>query len=232
MRFMRFDKLDSAFLQYIVDNQLEADAPLPTLSNISKELDVSVGKLREEVGSARTLGVVSIKPRVGMRRMAYDFKPAIVPSILFGLATGEANFRQLSELRRGVESSLWPTAVKLLHEEDITELREIVASAWRKLKSERIIIPHQEHRLLHLQMYKRLDNPFVVGLLEAYWDVYEASEFGRYQSYSYWHDVWTYHDQIVELIAIGDIEQGLQCLIDHFNLLKTTPETARTNGQV
>jgi hypothetical protein len=46
--------------------------------------------------------------------------------------------------------------------------------AWEKLHSPQVKIPHEEHRQLHMVIYQRLDNPFVLGMLEAYWEAYEA----------------------------------------------------------
>ena len=62
-----------------------------------------------------------------------------------------------------------------------------------KLSQDRIQIPHPEHRAFHLTIYSRLHNPFVLGLLEAYWDGYEAVELNTYADYGYLQEVWSYH---------------------------------------
>ena len=36
-----------------------------------------------------------------------------------------------------------------------------------------IHIPHKEHREFHTAIYRHLNNPFVLGILDAYWDAYE-----------------------------------------------------------
>ena len=54
------------------------------------------------------------------------------------------------------------------------ELTALVEQAWEKLRGTPIHIPQYEHRQLHLSIYQRLDNPFVSGILEAYWDAYEG----------------------------------------------------------
>jgi hypothetical protein len=40
-----------------------------------------------------------------------------------------------------------------------------------------------------------------VGLLEAYWDAYEAVELNTYADYAYLQEVWRYHERIVEAIC-------------------------------
>ena len=65
---MRLNKLDSTFLRYLVDSQVAPGERLPTLNQIGQELGVSVGKLREQLEIARGLGLVSVRPRVGIVR--------------------------------------------------------------------------------------------------------------------------------------------------------------------
>lgn len=216
---MRFDKLDSDFLQYLIEHNVAPGNKLPSLSNIGDEMGVSVGKLREELAVARWMGVVSVRPRLGIQREPFNFAEAVLPAVLFSLATRETTFAQLSRLRQMIEVSFWEEAVVLLTPEDKTQLQRLVADAWSKLRGEPIHIPNGEHRQLHLTIFSRLDNPFVHGLLEAYWDAYDASELTRFMRYRYWIDVWTYHEQIVDSLINNDIDCGRQLLVKHFSLL-------------
>ncbi len=97
---MTWDRIDSQFLQYLIEKKLEPGDRLPSLSDLSVELGISVGKLREQLEVARLLGYVSVRPRLGIRREAFDFYPAVNTSVMFGLATGEASFNHISEMRQ------------------------------------------------------------------------------------------------------------------------------------
>lgn len=224
---MLLNKLDSEFLTYLVDCQLTPGDRLPTLSQISEELGISVGKLREQLEVARSLGLVSVRPRVGIQRESFDFAPAILTSLLFSLGTGEAAFSQYSQLRRAIETSFWDEAVRRLTVEDKEYLKELVAKAWAKLKGSPIHVPNGEHRLLHLTIFSRLENPFVQGVLAAYWEAYEASELTRFVHYQYWIDVWTYHEKIVDALCENDFERGRRLLVEHFSLLSEVSEPIR-----
>lgn len=220
---MDLSKLDSDFLQYLVNHHINPGDRLPPLSDIGDAMGVSVGKLREELAVARGLGVVSVRPKVGIQRESFDFSQAILPAILFSLATGETCFEQLSRLRQSIEMSFWDSAVVSLTPEDKMTLRRLVEQAWDKLRGDPIHIPNGEHRRLHLTIFNRLANPFVQGLLVAYWDAYEAVEMTRFVRYQHWINVWTYHEQIVEAIEAGDYDRGRQLLLDHFSLLQPAP---------
>ena len=93
-------------------------------------------------------------------------------------------------------------------------------AAQRKLEGAPIRIPHQEHRALHLGIFQRLENPFVQGLLEAYWDAYEAVELNVYADIDYLREVWDYHAQIIAGIISGDVEFAQRALVEHTELLR------------
>lgn len=218
---MILSKLDSEFLKYLVDRRIAPGDRLPPLNDISREVGVSVGKMREQLEIARALGLVSVRPGVGIQREPFDFTPAVLTAVLFSLGQGEATFAQFSQVRVALETSFWLAAVSQLTEADKAELTQIVAEAWKKLRGNPIHVPNQEHRQLHLKIFARLDNPFVQGILAAYWEAYEASELTRFASYQYWVDVWTYHERIVTAICQGELENGRLLLLEHFGLLPT-----------
>lgn len=225
------DKLNSAFLNYMVEQDVLPGERLPTLAEMSDDIGISVGKLREQLEVARSLGLVSVRPRVGTQREPFNFLPAVRNSAFFGLATGEATFAQFSQVRRSLETALWSEAVVRLTAADKEQLQEIVTQAWEKLRGEPVHIPTREHRALHLTIFRRLENPFVQGILEAYWDIYETSELTRLASYDYWLKVWNYHERLVQAITEGDFEQGRQLLVEHFRLLPSVSSTLSDNGE-
>ena len=220
---MQLSKLDSQFLRYLIDNEIPPGQRLPAMSDISREMGISVGKLREQMEVARNMGLVSARPRLGIQREPFEFSQMLLDGVLFGLAMGEANFTQFSQLRRVVETGFWDQAVELLTVADKERLRTLVAQAWEKLRGEPIHLPNGEHRDLHLTIFGRLNNPFVQGILDAYWQAYDASEMTRFASYAYWIEVWTYHEKIVDALCNNDFALGRQLLVEHFSLLKSLP---------
>lgn len=209
----------SEFLRYLALHE-EAQNKLPSLSDLSRELGVSVASLREQLEVARALGLVEVRPRLGTRRRAYSFTPAVRQSLRYALVLNDEHFRKYSELRNHVEFAFWYEAVGKLTNEDKTELRAIVIRAWEKLRRTQIQVPHEEHRNLHLLVYSRLDNPFVTGILEAYWDAYEAVGLNVFTGgYDYLQEVWKYHEEMVEGICTGNFGAGYEALVKHTDLL-------------
>ena len=58
-----------------------------------------------------------------------------------------------------------------------------------------------------------------MGILEAYWDAYEAVGLNMYAGYDYLQQVWDYHQRMVDAIRSGDFETGYQALVEHKDLL-------------
>jgi DNA-binding FadR family transcriptional regulator len=213
-------RLPSEFLRYLVGNGYQPGDRLPPLNELSKEIGVSIGKLREQLDVARALGLVKASPRRGVTFTGYSFHPPTQLSLMVALAMDPQQFDNFSSMRNHLEAAYWSEATALLTDQDKEHLRTLVVKAKRKLNQPRIRIPFQEHRAFHLTIFSRLNNPFVTGILEAYWDAYEAVELNTYADYAYLQEVWDYHDRIAQAIARGDGEKGRRLLIEHFRLLQ------------
>ena len=154
-----------------------------------------------------------------MRLLQYNFKPAIEKSLHFATLLDRKYFYQYSELRNHIERSYFIEAAGKLSQDDIGKLQLLCDAAKNKLNDNPIHIPHQEHKGLHLLIYKRLVNVFVMGILEAYWSIYEAIGLDLYTDFEYLEKVWQYHQDIVRAIKEGDLERGFDLLIKHMELL-------------
>jgi DNA-binding FadR family transcriptional regulator len=216
------------FLKYLASytNRDHSDQ-LPPLSSLSKELGLSVASLREQLEVAEALGLVDVRPRTGIRRLPYTFLPAVRQSLTYAINLDHSLFDKFAELRNHIEASFWIPAVKQLTASDHAELKGLLAQAWEKLQGSPVQIPHSEHRQLHLTIYRRLDNLFVQGILEAYWEAYEAVGLNLFTDYDYLTEVWTFHQQMVDAIIEGEYDAGYQALVEHKDLLYHRPYAAQ-----
>ncbi|MEW5939307.1 MAG: FCD domain-containing protein [Chloroflexota bacterium] len=213
----------SEFLQYLASHE-QTEQSLPALASLSLELGVSVASLREQLEVARALGLVEVKPRTGIRRQPFSFSPTARQSLLYAIALDNRHFQTFADLRNHIEAAYWFEAVEKLTADDKAELQALLARAWSKLRGAQIQVPHEEHRKLHLLIYRRLNNSFVTGLLEAYWDAYEAVGLNVFAGgYDYLEQVWTYHQQMVEAVCNGDHEAGHKALVEHTDLIAHRP---------
>ena len=192
---------------------------IPSINAMSDELGISVATLREQLEVTRALGIIESRPRKGIRLLPYSFKPAVVQSVTFAMAIDDSNFQYYSDLRIQIENVYWYRAVCMLEEQDHNVLLEILEKANQKLNGDPVQIPHLEHRNLHLSIYKRLNNPFVTGILEAYWDLYESIGLAVYTDLDYLSRVWSFHRRMVDSIISGEYRLGQKLLLEHMDLL-------------
>jgi DNA-binding FadR family transcriptional regulator len=219
----RTSPIISEFFRYLASHP-EAENGLSSLNELSRELDISLASLREQLEVARALGLVEVKPRTGTRRLPYSFTPAVRQSLGYALALNDDHFRKFAEMRNHLEAAYWHEAVAKLTAQDKVELQALVTRAWDKIRGTPVQVPHEEHRRLHLAIFSRLDNPFVIGVLEAYWEAYEGVGLNVFVGgYEYLQEVWRYHQQMIESICNGNFDVGYEALVKHTDLLYHRP---------
>lgn len=222
-------KLESDVLDYLVSRAFQPGDRLPTINELQspEHLGVSISKVREQLEVARALGFVEVRSKTGMRLKPYSFTPAVSLSLSFAMALDLHNFELFSELRNHIEVSFLEEAARKLLDDDIATLQNTISTARAQLngnqKGGHIRIPNEAHREFHLTLFKRLENPFVMGILEAYWDAYNAAELNRYADYHYWQQVWDYHERILDAICRADFDSARAIFTEHTRLLRHQP---------
>jgi DNA-binding FadR family transcriptional regulator len=224
----------SNFFQYLLkETDSNGSEKIPSLQELSKELNISVSTLREQLEVAKALGFVEVRPRTGIRRLQYSFSPAVVRSLSYAIGLDDQNFRFFAELRNHIEEAYWHQAVRRLDAQDHEYLKILIGKAFDKLNGNPVQIPHVEHRQLHMKLYEHLENPFVLGILEAFWEAYEAVGLSMFADYDYLQQVWEYHRSMVEALCVGDYDSGYLALVSHKDLLfHHRVTTLRDQGEV
>jgi DNA-binding FadR family transcriptional regulator len=207
------------FVDYLLRHSSENKENLPSINQIGKDLGLSNPCVREQIELARNLGLISIQPRRGITILPYKFNPAVSKSLYFAIKSDIEYFNQFSSLRNQLEKAFFCESIRLLDEDDISEIDEIVKKAYRKLSGQPIQIPHLEHRSFHLKIYEKLNNVFVKGLLESYWDVYELIGLDLFTDIAYLENVWVFHEKIINAIRRKEFPEAYLLLNDHMELI-------------
>jgi DNA-binding FadR family transcriptional regulator len=209
----------SDFLNYLVENQKEER--IPTLAELSQQLGVGIAGLREQLEVARVLGMVEVRPKTGIKRLPFTFSPAVRQCAQYAVEIDPAMFQAFLDLRDHIEAAYWHQAVAHLNTEDHENLRSLVRRAKEKMNGQPTQIPHYEHRELHLMIYRKLNNPFVIGILEAFWDLYETNGLDIYGDINYLEQVWNYHEKMVLYLCSGEVDAAYQIMVEHKGFLNS-----------
>lgn len=209
----------SEFLSYLASLPSDTDQRIPSLVQLSRQLGISVATLREQLEEARSLGLVDVKPKAGIRKMRYQFSAAIKPGLVYAVKEGSLSYRQFADLRRHLECAYFIEAAQRLTSRDTDQLSSIIDKAREVIRRNPGKVPAQEHREFHLHIYKNLENQYLTGVLEAFWEVYHLSGLETYPDVTYIDRVWQYHGRIVEQISNKNFPLGLALLIEHMDLV-------------
>ena len=210
----------SLFIDYILSFKRIGKVNLPSIKKIGEDLGFSTPMVREQIELAKNLGLIEVKPKIGITMREYDFSPAVIKSVYFAVLSDAENFALYSDLRNQLEKVYFLQAISLLTKEDLDDLRRIVENAKAKLDRVPPQIPHKEHRLYHMRMYKKINNVFLNGLLTAYWDLYEVVGLDLYSDLTYLAEVWSFHQGIIEKIAEKKTDDAFMLLEEHMELLE------------
>jgi len=200
-------------------NRNGANNRIPSLTELGKEQGVSIYYLREQLVVARTLGIVEVRPKTGINILPFKFGPAVSESLEYAIRIDRNIFYKFADLRTKLEDDYWYSALEVLQPDDLTKLNLIVKDAIEKVNRDRRTVPHKEHRELHLTIFSRLDNPFVIGILEAFWESYKKISQSVVNDLDYLVQIWDYHKQIVDAICDGDFEKSYHVMLFHMDFL-------------
>ncbi|MEJ2412489.1 MAG: GntR family transcriptional regulator, partial [Anaerolineales bacterium] len=101
---------NSEFLNYLQQSTKNEDERLPSIKELCEELGISKSALREQLEVARALGLVDVRPRLGIRLRPYSFTPAVDASLGYAIKQERSYFDDFVDLRRHVELAYFPQA--------------------------------------------------------------------------------------------------------------------------
>ena len=205
-------------LTYLARSVVEKTS-IPSIPELSHQLGISTASVREQLEVARRLGVVEVKPKVGIQCRDFSLAEPLATALSYGLAVDNTLFDQFSDLRKHLESSYWFESVSQLTHADVDQLQTLVNQAVGRIQNQPMQNPEREHREFHLTFFKRLDNPAVISLLEAYWDVYHKTGVTLLMDRDYLISVWHYHQLMVDALRNREFEKGYQALLTHMDLV-------------
>ena len=214
----------SEFLVYLAEKVSNGEEQLPSLSSLSKELNISVATLREQLEVARVFGLVEVRPKTGIKWLQYRFAPSILGSVGYAVKVMSCFFEQFRDLRNHLESAYFYEAVTRLTSEDIELMFDLVQLANSKIRQMPPQLPHNEHVELHQILFSHIENVFLQGILEGYWKIYEDRGLSIINDLDYLDKVWRYHGTIVDALKAGDFSLALNVFMEHKNLIKWNPK--------
>lgn len=151
-------------MQAINTGELKAGDKLPSMSELARRLNVAPGSVREALKRMETLGFVMIKQGKGI-----FVKQADISSIAQGLGTflkiKKTDFLHLMQARKTLENATVKMAAEKASEEDIVQLKKIVAKMKRNINNPDEFI--QQDLAFHMKLAEISKNPIYSVFLNS-----------------------------------------------------------------
>jgi DNA-binding FadR family transcriptional regulator len=227
MRATLSSQVQQQIRQYVITHGLAPGDPLPPEGELVRLLDVGKTSVREAVRSLETMGVVEVRHGRGLFVGSFKFDP-IIEHLPYGLLVDDVPFRELLQVRRGLEEGLIVEAAKKLTAEDLADLDALV----ERMRNESVdgVVPPEVDRAFHQALYSSLGNRFVSQLIDVFWQVYQR--IGAQTQHSRHHTVED-HAAIVTAIRSADPHAMTRAVAAHFSdIVQAVDDIERETGPV
>jgi DNA-binding FadR family transcriptional regulator len=202
---------------YVASERLRPGSRLPSETTISLTLGVSRPVVREAMRSLAATGLVEVA--VGKRATIIAVDGEMISRVLENaVLIGQADTRNVLELRRGIEIAMVALAAERRTPEAIVELRRIVHEMEACLGSGELYSALDLQ--LHMTLAKATGNPLYPLLIEALRQLIEASMLVGIERWSATPElrrVQELHEALVEAVIAGDPVAATAAMTQHFD---------------
>lgn len=209
---------------YVLSNGLKPGDALPPEGQLARELGISRLSLREATKSLESLGVVKAVAGKGLFVSAFTFE-AILEQLPYSIGINGASLTELLQVREAMEAGLIAPVARLMTEDDLTELNEIVDAM--KHTQSRDEPTAEIDRQFHLRLFEPLANGLVTSLIDLFWELFHSME--KELPPGDQHSVEVHRD-ILTAVRTQDPARMVMAVHDHFDgireALRRNPDAA------
>ncbi|TDE95081.1 FadR family transcriptional regulator [Occultella glacieicola] len=204
-----FETVQAQLLEYITEQGLGPDDPMPSEGELAVQLDVSRGSLREATRSLQSMGVLYAKAGKGLFLQDFSLGP-VIRLLPYRMIANGAKLNELLELRAALERGLIPKVAARISEETLARLDAIV-DEMVGLEEQGLAFPEQD-RLFHRTMYEAIGNDLILDVLDMFWTLMSRMQ-AELPPLQY-HDLADRHRAIVDALRSGG--DAVSALDQHF----------------
>ncbi len=202
----------------IMTGELKTGERLPSERELSEMLGLSRNSVREAIRTLDFMGVVSSQHGAG-NYLTGNFENNLVESMSMMFLLNQISYRQISQLRRGLELQALMIAIDNATEQEIKHLVQINAQLETQDEKNNIILDKQ----LHYNIAIASRNTLIINILQALSEVMDkfiadlrseilANEESRKQL----NDA---HNEIVKSLIFKDKALGFNAINKHFAVI-------------
>lgn len=155
---------------HIIDYHLSSGDPLPPETQISRDLAISRGSVREAVKALESLGIIDVRHGEGLFVRDTNLDP-LLEVFTFGSYFDPSLLAELLEIRIWLETAVIGDVVKRTSDSHLKEIALGLNEWERDLKKG--VLRAKDDQQFHRSLYKILENQTLLRLLDIFWTVFE-----------------------------------------------------------
>lgn len=210
------DQIEDQIKLYITKRGLKSGDPLPTEKELADRLGISRTAIRETLKAMESLGIIEVRPGIGRFIREFNFD-AILNNLPYSLETDVRNFKDILEIRVGLETFFLSRDIPLFTAEDIAGLEGLL-NRLKLMVDEDSAEPDliTLHTDFHCALYKKSDNQLLIKLIKIFATVQRnLTLLEQYRSTNRPLFV-RQHRDIIQAIKSGDSALAKKVMIAHF----------------
>ncbi|UCF99658.1 MAG: FadR family transcriptional regulator [Spirochaetaceae bacterium] len=210
------DQIEDQIKLYITKRGLKSGDPLPTEKELADRLGISRTAIRETLKAMESLGIIEVRPGIGRFIREFNFD-AILNNLPYSLETDVRNFKDILEIRIGLETFFLSRDIALFTTEDIAGLEGLL-NRLKFMVDEDSAEPDliTLHTDFHCALYKKSDNQLLIKLIKIFATVQRnLTLLEQYRSTNRPLFV-RQHRDIIQAIKSGDSALAKKVMIAHF----------------
>ncbi len=146
----------------IREGKLITGSKLPAERELSITLGVSRNSVREAIRTLDIMGIISSQQGAG-NYLTGNFENNLVESMSMMFLLNQINYRQISQLRRGLEMQALLLAIDNISDHDVKKLTEINNILESETEENNVILDKK----LHYNIAKASNNTLIIDILQA-----------------------------------------------------------------
>ena len=202
-----------AVKSFIEAHSLGPGDPLPSEAALSQELGISRASLREGIKSLEALGIVEVRHGEGIFVKAFSFD-SIFNNLPYSFAVDGRSLHDLMQVRGALEEGLMAMLVTRIDAASVQRLEALLEAM--QVKAERGRTFEEEDHNFHRELYSSLNNPFVVRLVDLFWELFHRLHGRDLIAQPALLQSVREHRAIVEALKRGDAAATTTAMRDHF----------------
>jgi DNA-binding FadR family transcriptional regulator len=225
MRVPLYRQAQEAVRQYVLDHGLSPGDPLPSEGELAEQLGMSRASMREATRSLESLGVIEARHGTGLFVGKFSFGP-ILEHLPYSLMLDGAAFEEVLEVRHALEEHLIVKISKVLTEQDLSDLDEIV----EQMREQQVggQPPPELDYAFHRRLFAPLGNHLVLDLIDLFWQLY--NRIGAELPEKNPHAV-EIHADIVTALRSEDPQRLAEAVNQHFAGIEHSVEASHVDDE-